>query len=98
MTITRLISDKLETRFILVWTIWTVTTLSDSVEEEDVREADHVDAEEVSSSNRNSPAPTASAAADDDAPDKVQDGSSGGKTPDRALDESNDRGTEAGTP
>jgi hypothetical protein len=44
-----------------------IIILSDSDEEEDVREGDHANAEAVSSLDRNSLAPTTSAAADDDA-------------------------------
>jgi hypothetical protein len=46
----------------------------------------------------NSSAPTAFAAADDDAPDKVQDDSSSGNTPDRVQGGSNYGGDEASTP
>jgi hypothetical protein len=60
-----------------------VIILSDSEEEEeeeeeDVREDDHTYADIAPSSTMNSLTPTFSAAADDDAFDGVQDGSSGG--------------------
>jgi hypothetical protein len=55
-----------------------VIILSDSEEEDEMREDDRVDTEVASSSARNSPAP---AAIDEDTPDEVQGDSSGGGTP-----------------
>jgi hypothetical protein len=71
-----------------------IIILSDSDEEEEVREGDHIDVEAASSFDRSSLAPTT--VADDDALNEVQDGSSGGGTLDQALDDSNDSGAEAG--
>jgi hypothetical protein len=55
-----------------------VIIISDSKEEEDVREDDDVDAEVAPSSTWNSLAPSTSAADTDDAPNGVQDDSSDG--------------------
>jgi hypothetical protein len=60
-----------------------IIVLNDSEEEEEVQEDDRANAEAAPSSIGNSLAPSTSATADDDAPDKVQDDSSGGGTPDR---------------
>jgi ParB-like chromosome segregation protein Spo0J len=69
--------------------------LSDSEEEDEVRKDNHTDAEAMPSSTRNSPSPTASVATND-APDVVQDDSSGDGTPNRVLDDSNDGGDVTG--
>jgi hypothetical protein len=74
--------------------------LSDSDEAEEVREDDCTDVEAVPSSTRDTLAPTAStsAAAADDAPDGVQNDSSGGSTLDRVQGDSSDSGDEASLP
>jgi hypothetical protein len=56
---------------------------------------DVVDAEAASSSAVKSPAPTASAADADDAPEGVPDDSNDGQTPDQAQGCSNSGGDEA---
>jgi hypothetical protein len=62
-----------------------VIVLSDSNEEEEVRENDHADVEVMSSSAETPPAPIASTANDNDAPNEVPD-------------DSNSSGDEADTP
>jgi hypothetical protein len=75
-----------------------IIILIDSNEEEEVQEDDRANAEATPSSARNFPAPITSAAADDDAPDEVQDCSSGGDTPDPVQGGNSDGGDEANVP
>jgi hypothetical protein len=75
-----------------------VILLSDSNEEEEVYEDDCADAEAVPSSIRDSPAPTASVATADNAPDGVQDDSNDSRTPDRVQNASSNGGDESGSP
>jgi hypothetical protein len=56
-----------------------VIIISDSEEEEKVCEDDRIDVDVVPSSPRDSPAPSTFTAANDDAPDAVQDASSDGE-------------------
>jgi hypothetical protein len=72
--------------------------LSNSNEEEEVHENDRADTKVAPSSAINSSALTVSVAADDDAPEEVQGGSSGDGTFDRVSDDSNDGGDGANTP
>jgi hypothetical protein len=65
-----------------------IIVLSNSEEEEGVREDDRTNAKVMPSSTRNSPAP--SAATDDNAPDEVQDDSSGSGTSDWVQNDSSD--------
>jgi hypothetical protein len=75
-----------------------VIVLSDSDEEEEVREEDASDTEIVPSSVVKSTIPTASATDADDAPEGVQDDNNDGHTPNRAQGGSNGSGDEAGLP
>jgi hypothetical protein len=74
-----------------------VIVLNDSKEEEEACDDDRADAEATPSSTGDSSAPTVFAT-DDEAPDGVQDGSSGGSTPDRVQGDSSVGGNEAGSP
>jgi hypothetical protein len=75
-----------------------IIILSDSEEEDKVCEDDRDDAKAAPSSARNSPAPTASVANDDDTPNEVQGDSSGGGTPNWVQNDSSDDGDGADTP
>jgi hypothetical protein len=76
-----------------------VIILNDSNEkDEEVCEDDHANIDAVPSSDRDSPAHTAFAAANDDTLDGVQNDSSGGSTPDRVQGGSSDSGDEACSP
>jgi hypothetical protein len=73
-----------------------VIILNDSNEEEEVREDNHVDAKAAPSSAKNSLAPTASIANDDDTSNEVQDDSNDSGTPNWLQGDSSDDGDEVG--